>query len=254
MNTVKTKKAFFSISGEFVTDLARDWLYAEKRTYENVMNFLLSCMCGTDIPLNQLKEYANDILLGKRKFIGSTKDDSYCMVDDNTNVIEKYPMYFQRKYRKKKPMRQYITPHAHIKVQKETAKALNLNRTIMNLTKQNIDKKPITDYLENYGWLSPDGKFFEVEWGSHNSWASDYIDKNYPNVPTSPYEEGYYSCDFLIRKGWILLHNPYEIQGIANITDNEISNASKKQKEFLYDYFMERDMPSNAKNVWKEEP
>ena len=240
MNAEKKESLCFSIAGEFVTNTARDWLYAEKRTYENVMEFLLSCMCGTDIPLNQLKEYANDILLGKRKFIGSTIDDSYCMVDDNTNVIEKYPMFFRRRYRKRKPMNRVISKRA----KSDIADAMQHSGIGICFNEPKNIKN-------NYGWLSPNGDFFEVEWGSHESWAREYIDKNYPDTPTGLFEEGYYSGDFLVKKGWLLLHNPYEVRGLPQITNDDISNATKRQKEFLYDFFMERDMPNNAKNVWK---
>lgn len=250
MSTVKKQSLFFSISGEFVTNTARDWLYAERRSYKDVLEFLLSCMCGTDIPLLRLKRYANDVLLGKRKFIGNTKDDSFCMVNDNVNVIEKYPMYFERRYRKKKLINNIIDPHTHIKIPKARAKALNLDRTILNLVKQNHVEKTI---IENFGWLSPEGKFFEAEWGSHNRWASDYIEKYYPDIDTAPFSEGYYSEDFLIKRGWILLHNPYNPHGYADIESTDLYKATQKQKEFLFDYFMARGMPESAKEMLKED-
>jgi hypothetical protein len=40
---------YFSTSGEFVTNMARDWLYAENRPYEKVIDFILSGMEGTEL-------------------------------------------------------------------------------------------------------------------------------------------------------------------------------------------------------------
>lgn len=81
----------FNVQGEFVTQTAREWFYEERKPFEKVQEFLLSCMCGTDIPLETLKKYAEDILKFKRKFIGNTSDNTFCLVDEiETNNLTKY--------------------------------------------------------------------------------------------------------------------------------------------------------------------
>lgn len=45
--------------------------------------------------------------------------------------------------------------------------------------------------------------------------------------------------DWLVERGWVLLHNPR--RGIAFPTKNPVKEYTKAQKEFLYDYYMERD-------------
>jgi hypothetical protein len=230
-----TKILCFSITGEFVTNTARDWLYAEKKPYEKVIDFLLSCMAGTDLDNETLVKYANDILAGKKKMIGDTRNDSYCMVDDDTDIINKYKIYF-----KNDP-----TVDRFIKTDTDDeecsvywAVEKNKNQFVRTMTRQ------IKKTLEDYGWLRPDGKFFPCEWGSHESWAAKYIEKYYPN------DEVYYSGDFLVEKGWILLHSP--MQGIPNVSTFDIQSATKRQKEFLYDYFLERNMNIEANLIWKE--
>lgn len=60
----------------------------------------------------------------------------------------------------------------------------------------------------------------------------------------------YNSGDALVDRGWILLHNPS--QGIAYPTESENHVRTKAQKEFLYDYYIERKCYSEANEIWKE--
>ena len=69
----------FNIEGEFITKLAREWLFDEGKDYEKVMDLLLSCMGGTDMAENKLKRYAEDVLLGRAEFSGNTADQSFRM-------------------------------------------------------------------------------------------------------------------------------------------------------------------------------
>lgn len=56
--------------------------------------------------------------------------------------------------------------------------------------------------------------------------------------------------DYLAERGWVLLHNPS--QGIAEPTKDQRRNYTKAQKEFLYDYYMERNKENKANEVWEE--
>ncbi len=73
----------FNVQGEFITQTARDWFYLERKPFEKVKELLLSCMCGTNISKEILNQYVEDILKFKRKFIGETKNDTFCLVEDN---------------------------------------------------------------------------------------------------------------------------------------------------------------------------
>lgn len=55
----------------------------------------------------------------------------------------------------------------------------------------------------------------------------------------------------LVERGWVLLHNPS--QGIAFPTKNPVKEYTKAQKEFLYDYYMERDCKKEANAIWQED-
>lgn len=54
--------------------------------------------------------------------------------------------------------------------------------------------------------------------------------------------------DYLVARGWVLLHSP--AQGIAKPTKNPILDFTKAQKEFLYDYYIERDCENEASELW----
>ena len=73
----------FNIQGEFITKTARDWFYLERKPFEKVKELLLSCMCGTNISKEVLNQYVEDILKFKRKFVGETQNDTFCLVEDN---------------------------------------------------------------------------------------------------------------------------------------------------------------------------
>ena len=60
----------------------------------------------------------------------------------------------------------------------------------------------------------------------------------------------YEAGDELTKEGWVLLHNP--AQGIAMTTKNLCKDYTKAQKEFLFEYYMERNCEKEANDIWKE--
>ena len=110
----------------------------------------------------------------------------------------------------------------------------------------------------DYGWLAPDGKFYEVDWGNHQEWAQEYIEENFPEVAEDDDADMQMKCnvgligagDWLVERGWVLLHSPS--QGIAHPTKNPIKRYTKAQQEFLYDYYMERGKEKEANAVYDE--
>lgn len=57
------------------------------------------------------------------------------------------------------------------------------------------------------------------------------------------------AADYLVRRGWVLLHNPS--QGIAIPTRDLTRKYTKAQKEFLYDYYMQRKCTREANAIWE---
>lgn len=86
----------FNIQGEYITKTARDWFYLERKPFEKVKELLLSCMCGTDISKETLNQYVEDVLKFKKKFVGETRNDTFCLVEDNEkNDLIKYYDYIK---------------------------------------------------------------------------------------------------------------------------------------------------------------
>jgi hypothetical protein len=89
-----------------------------------------------------------------------------------------------------------------------------------------------------FGWLSPTGDFTEGDWGDHEEIAFRIIQEK-------KFTEEYEHCDsitgaardFLSEvKGYVLIHNP---AGFGNYIVSHVKPLTKKQKEFLYGYFMD---------------
>lgn len=106
------------------------------------------------------------------------------------------------------------------------------------LQEQNNTKEEEFEYKGKFGWLSPSGKFFESEYGTHegaaieiiqkNGWVDDYEKRNYEILNLAR--------DYLCAvKGYVLIHNP-SMDGGYIVTN--MKPLTKKQKEFLYDYFI----------------
>jgi hypothetical protein len=220
----------FNVLGDWVTETARSWLYEERRPYEKVLDFLLSSMEGSGLSEEELRKYANDILLGRRKLTGSTANHTYHMEDDDTDIISRYQEFFNNR-----PLINGIDEEEY---EEELEEKIAESRARIDRFFTTIGDKNSKDY----GWLNPDGKFYPVPWGEHTKWAYEYVEKYYPKA------EYMDEADYLVSRKWILIHSPTNSIPIIN-TDR----ATKRQKEFIYDYFMDRGMQDEANSVWKSD-
>ena len=276
----ETRQVHFGITGEFITQITREQFYIEGNEYEKVMEILLSCMCGTDMSEQQLKRYAEDVLLGRAEFMGSTTDGSFHMttydageepeLPESFNIFKQFSRIKKKLKEKEKELwkmteryevaLEHMPSYMQREVRKELGETTEEDRQQVQLDsfiKRMIDEEEHT--TEDYGWLEPDGKFHEVEWGAHQEWAQNYIEKFYPEQAEDDEVDMQTKCnvgligagDFLVERGWVLLHNPS--QGIAIPTKNPLKPYTKAQKEFLYDYFIERGCKDEANEIWKEE-
>ena len=77
---VEKRELTFSVQGEFITNMAREWFYLEGKPFDKVMELLMDCMSGTDETEAQIKRHAEDILLGRAALKGNTGDGTYHLV------------------------------------------------------------------------------------------------------------------------------------------------------------------------------
>jgi hypothetical protein len=222
----------FVITGEWVTQMARDQFWAEKKTYASVEQFLLSCMTGTNLPKATLQSYVRQVLMGKAKFIGRTDDESYRLTSDDTDITQVYPQYA------------LFGPRL--------VEAILYSR----IREEEGGEKPVSVY--DYGWLDPQGDFYPVPWAEHISWALDYVQERclkdfskYRREHGPSMTDFTGAGDYLIYKlGWILLHSPG--QGPAFETRDPLKRRTKAQTEFLFDYYIQRGQKEKAYALYKE--
>ena len=254
----------FDIHGEYITDTVRELFYSGKITYDKAINTLIHSMSGTDLIYSQLKRYAEDILLGRAALKGSTREGTYRLKIFDPGEEESLPqnMNVWKGIKKLKDQEEKIND-----LQYRWDVAMNLisedfkydirqalgeeepeeksEGILGSYIKRMMDEEKHS--TEDYGWLAPDGTFYEVDWSEHQEWANDYIQEHYfedwLKLPCKCNDSG----DYLIDKGWILLHNPS--QGIAIVTGNSWK-YTKSQKEFLYKYYIERGLNKEANTIW----
>lgn len=246
----------FAITGEFVTRIAREWLWLEGKPWSVVEDFLLSCMCGTDKSKEELSELAFKAVSGRAKFIGNTADETYTMVDDDKDLVGDYIGRWSRKVKKlEKELREiedkyysltgylidsgkgYLLRDAGVTDDDDEDPVAS--EMLNSFMKQDaIEREGHTD---NYGWLDPAGNFYPVEFAEHQSWAWRKA-KELGIVKRGELNSGN-GGDLLVDRGWALLHNPG--MGVAFVTSSDTKPLTKAQREFLYGYYSDR-------GLWKQ--
>lgn len=106
-------------------------------------------------------------------------------------------------------------------------------------------KRPDSD--QDYGWLEPTGVFHAVPFGEHQGWAwKKALELGFSG---EAFDRGL-GGDVLLEHGWVLLDNPG--MGLARPTISDTKPLTKAQREFLFDYYTERDWPDLAKKYLEE--
>ena len=265
----------FSVTGEFVTRTAREWLWLEGKSWSAVEEFLLSCMCGTDKSREELVELATKVVIGRAKFIGNTGDGSYAMVEDDQDLIGKYIGQWNKKVSEmKKDLREVEDKYYSL-----TSHLIDSGKGYL-LQDAGIDDYDVEDpvasdmvnsfmkqaaieregFADNYGWIDPAGNFYPVEFAEHQSWAhkkvvelglvgedaDSWVDRNGNTHYLQTGVEG----DILVDRGWALLHNPGK--GVAFVTSSDEKPLTKAQREFLYGYYSDRGLWKQAEQYLEE--
>lgn len=128
------------------------------------------------------------------------------------------------------------------------------------LDRKRNEKKYDYDPEEDYGWLAPDGTYYPVPWGNHSEWATKYADEHYPfkdnahmywKTDANGKRHHYVAGDFLVYiLHWVLLDSPH--QGIATPKYDPARPLTKAQKEFLYQYYIDRGENKRANAIYAE--
>lgn len=259
-------KLQFNISGEWITGLVREWFYLEGKGYDKCIEILNDCMSGTDETKEQIRRHAEDVLLGRAALKGNTADGSYHLeiyspehqekmphdmnvweiVGEQKKIKDELEQYKRRWKVAMKMIPRYLKEKIADELDEEiTDPQPVISRELDSYMKRMLDTEEHT--TKDYGWLEPNGKFHAVKWGDHQKWAYEYLESK---VKEEELPRLYEAGDALTKEGWVLLHNPS--QGIAVATKNPSKDYTKAQKEFLFDYYMERNCEKEANEIWRE--
>lgn len=104
-----------------------------------------------------------------------------------------------------------------------------------------VNKEKPKREAQPFGWLSPSGKFTKGDFGEHEEAAEIIIEKEgFGEEYNKWLNESGIRCtcrDFLSEvKGYCLIHNP---AGVGGYIVSNTKPLTKKQKEFLYGYFID---------------
>mgnify|MGYP004545675289 CR=1 FL=1 len=258
---MESRSVSFQTTGEFVTRIARSWYWDEGKPWATVEELLLACMSGTNQSREELVELARKVVYGKARFIGSTADGSYALTDDDKDLVSENLESLRSRIEKLKEENEelteryailvdYLYDHGYEYIVRRAGIETGDDSTMMTpelesyLEQRKIEDQGIED---NYGWLSPSGEFFPVDWGNHQAWAHKKVlelglignDEAWAN------SRGETRCarigdegDILVDHGWVLLHNPS--MGIAIAHASPTKRLTSAQKEFLFGYYTDR--------------
>lgn len=283
------EKLSFRISGEFITNTAREAFYQNhnlKRAIELVKS---ATMC--DLSEGEHLQLCLDIISGKKSIVGTYPGDDYDVIENEepkctpildvlldreekftaaeTNyneLLQKYLFVLDKlpEYKLREINDDYNSEYGELLFDIPQSKIAVYSSDI---SEETFD--PVTDFInhsktatnDDYGWLEPDGTYHPVPWGEHSKWAMDYANEHYPfkdnasmywKTDANGQRHHYVNGDFLVYVlGWVLLDNPY--QGTATPKYDHQRGLSKKQKEFLFDYYIERNMHDRASALYKDD-
>lgn len=104
---------------------------------------------------------------------------------------------------------------------------------------------------EMYGWLAPDGKFYESDFGEHQTWASEYLLKEFEKGNIENLLSYDNPGDKLTEMGWILIHNQSGFQ--LSVTRDKSKRITIRQKDFLLEYFSDMELTDWIKKLDRNE-
>ena len=95
---------------------------------------------------------------------------------------------------------------------------------------------------EEYGFISPIGKFYVGEWSTHTELARKIIEENEWEVD-NVFGQNIAINYLIIDKGFVLVHNPSCVEDCL-VVDSGV--VTKEQRTFLYNYFIDCGNPWRA--------
>ena len=275
--TQSVRSMHFSVQGELITRLARERVFYENPPrIKYAIDLLMSCLESDQMSEGDRLLLAVKILNGEARIVGTYPEDDYGVEmlekpEGKFNLMERIERVAQEVEDLKKERRELSDKLACVAEELDLSpwKMRAINRTwrtdyggendIFDVDPSDgCGEDPLLSVLKrfsgsedgeedpanelDYGWLAPEGTFYPVEFPSHQSWAwkklmeLGAIEKYDLNAGNAG--------DKLVEMGWALLHNPG--MGTAFVTSSDAKPLTKKQKDFLFDYYTKRNKHRKA--------
>lgn len=280
---VKKRHVSFKIMGSYITNTAREFVANGK--FAAAMELVMSCVESDDLTMREREHIAYDVINGNADIIGTYPDDDYGVEDYDE---ERKGSHIADSFEQLKTKCDRLEEEKGEALEKLCFILSYLNENSPYLAEEiaesfkeeygylldkryehsSYKKQLVTEFLEQakkddnmeYGWLEPNGTYHPIEWAKHFEWAANYLKEHYP---MKSYPELYWhefpnqgkrpinGGDVLTYKlGWVCIHNPQQGRGQIEAIGKPMTKA---QKEFMYQYYMERDRRAEATALWEDE-
>lgn len=251
----------FSVNGKWLTDFLRNRFLHEDVDFEWFVQTVKELLKPNGLSEERIEQISIDIILGRSYFKGSTADGTFTYCDGSDDPIK--PDFFKKFSNLRKSLAEEEKARKEaVEAWQELALVLKGEVSRSNCECQsNIDllkPSPTEELIERmiapekevapYGFISPDGEFYPVEWSCHEKFASEFIDAKNWREDYALNGVSIYNTDYLVHnKGWLLLHNPRLGNPILTQGDKRMTKA---QRETLYDYFIKYGMKNEANELY----
>ena len=256
----------FSVDGKWLTDFIRGRYLNEGMDFSWVVETISESLKGNGLSEQRILGIAQDIILGRSYFKGNTADGSFVYCDGSdepvsSDFFEKYSKLQEELNQERQARKDAVEAWQELAlVYTDEMRPQDCEcKCNIDLLKPTSAPTPVQEFIERmvkpeeevapYGFISPDGEFHPVKWACHEEFAGDYIEKHDEWEKTLE-NIGDTGTDYLVlRKGWLLLHNPR--QGKPFLTSGD-KPMTKAQREALFDYYTKYGMKEEANALYKE--
>lgn len=244
----------WKVDGEFITQLAREWLWLERKPYEKVEELLLSCLVTDQITDAEKRDIAQQILEGRKKLVGI---NIFTLEKDGENIrplselLQKTEVELDESMNSMVELAGIIQERANRLEENERQRKLNKIKDCMKASNmlfpldiqlRDVTQEDLNLYCETYNlvpsWVSWGGnswiQFYRV--GDDNACTLEYLRKIGALYPRKEERERVFELEMEDPQSWGWLSPTGEFME-GDFGDHEsVAQEIVKSKGFEEDY------------------
>ena len=244
----------FSIDCDWLNDFIRTRYLREGISYEDTIDAIKESIILEDATDDDKTVIAQDILLGRKRLTGDSENGA-SIIDTGTTDDYLFVMYTKQKAEIDRLKESYCRieqawEELSLVVKGEMSRddcECNRNKRLFQTEakfRDSVRRIVGTDQADPYGFFSPDGEFYPIEYGCHNEFAIKWCKEHGIRADDD------YPLDYLIQeRGWVLMHNPGLGQPFP--TMSETKPLTKAQREAMYDYYVKAGRDQEAYRLYE---